>query len=439
LVQWTKSELSTGCSAGTGWAGSRTLRTWEPPQPRDVPGVATSASNSGATVTAVPFCIQIPDSVLDDLAQRLVRTRYLAGPQDWDRGTNPAYLKALCGTWQSGYDWRRQERALNDFHHFRAEIGGTGLHFLHHRGQGPDPIPLLLIHGWPDSFARFLKIIPYLTQLQDGVSFDVVVPSSPGFGFSDPPQKNMAFDFHTLLHSLMVDELGYRRFAVHGGDWGSTVTEHMARSHGASLIGIHLTDVPFFHMFQKPADPSAAEERYLKKMEAFPQKGGAYALIQSTKPASLAAGLNDSPAGLAAWLVEKFRDWSDCGGDVETRFSRDELLTHIMIYWVTQTIGSSFQPYYDMGNAGALRWISEMAKGWLGSSDVPAGFALFPKDLVPPPHEWAERFFNVRRWTEMPRGGHFGAWEEPQLLAQELRAMFGPLWQKREHAVAGAA
>jgi microsomal epoxide hydrolase len=177
-------------------------------------------------------------------------------------------------------------------------------------------------------------------------------------------------------------------------------------------------------------------------MKDFQQQEGAYALIQSTRPLSLGCGLNDSPAGLAAWLVEKFRAWSDCDGDVEQRFSRDELLTHIMIYWTTQTIDSSFFPYYDMANAGAVRWISEMVKGWLGSADVPAGFALFPKDLVTPPREWAERFFNVQRWTEMPRGGHFAAMEEPALLAQDLRAMFVPLWEaehpRRAHTAPAA-
>lgn len=228
------------------------------------------------------------------------------------------------------------------------------------------------------------------------------------------------------MHRLMTD-LGYRRFAIHGGDWGGTVAEHTARSHASSVIGIHLTDVPFFHMFQQPADPSAAESAYLKKMEAFQKTEGGYAIIQSTRPQTLAAGLNDSPAGLASWIVEKFRAWSDCDGDVERRFSRDELLTNVMIYWVTETIDSSFLPYYDLANTGALRWIAEMVKTWLGSTQVPAGFALFPKDLVTPPREWAVRFFDVRRWSEMPRGGHFAAMEEPDLLVKDIRAMFGPL------------
>jgi pimeloyl-ACP methyl ester carboxylesterase len=389
-----------------------------------------------------PFRIDVPDPVLDDLRERLAKTRFIAELQgaDWSAGTPPSYLAELCGYWQRGFDWRRQERYLNGFHHFRADIDGTGLHFIHQRGTGTDPIPLLLIHGWPDSFARFLKIIPLLTDptahgLDNAISFDVVVPSLPGFGFSDRQAKpGLTFGFHDLLHRLMTDTLGYRRFAVHGGDWGGLVTEHMARSHASSLIGIHLTDVPYIHMFQKPSDPSASEQKYLDKMTAFQQQEGAYALIQSSRPLSLATGLNDSPAGLAAWLVEKFRAWSDCDGDVETRFTRDELLTHIMIYWTTRTIDSSFFPYHDMASAGALRWISEMVKTWLGSSDVTTAFALFPKDLVPPPREWAARFFNVQRWTEMPRGGHFAALEEPALLAQDLRATFAPQWCEDTHS-----
>jgi microsomal epoxide hydrolase len=189
-------------------------------------------------------------------------------------------------------------------------------------------------------------------------------------------------------------------------------------------VAIHLTDVPFGHLFQKPSDPTAAEKKLFQDNEQWLQKEGAYALIQSSKPQSLAQGLNDSPAGLAAWLVEKFRAWSDCGGDIEARFTKDELVTQIMIYWVTESIGPSFLPYYDYANAGALTWLKEAMKKWTGSSKVPAAFASFPADISHPPREWAERFFNVQRWTAMPRGGHFGAFEEPELLAEDIRAWF---------------
>ena len=224
----------------------------------------------------------------------------------------------------------------------------------------------------------------------------------------------------------MTDVLGYERFGAHGGDWGSTITEQLARSHANSVVAIHLTDVPFGHILQKPQDLSPAEEKFFSRNEEWLQKEGAYALLQSSKPQSLAHGLNDSPSGLAAWLVEKFRAWSDCGGDIESRFTKDELLTQIMIYWATSSIGPSFLTYYDFANAGALTWIKEGMKKWVGSSSVPAAFALFPADISRPPREWAERFFNVQRWTEMPRGGHFAAMEEPELLAEDIRTWFRP-------------
>jgi pimeloyl-ACP methyl ester carboxylesterase len=227
----------------------------------------------------------------------------------------------------------------------------------------------------------------------------------------------------------MTDMLGYKKFGAHGGDWGSTVTEQVARSHPDSVVAIHLTGVPFGHLFKKPDDLSPEETKFFKRNEEWMQKEGAYALIQSTKPQSLAAGLNDSPAGLAAWIVEKFRAWSDCGGNVESRFTKDELLTHIMIYWATESIGTSFLPYYDYSNASAMTWMKEGIKNWVGSCKVPAAFALFPKDISHPPREWAERFFNVQRWTEMPQGGHFAAMEEPELLAQDIRAWFRPFRQ----------
>ena len=225
----------------------------------------------------------------------------------------------------------------------------------------------------------------------------------------------------------MTDQLGYRRFGAHGGDWGSTVTEHLARSHAASVVGIHLTDVPFLHLFEKPKDLTHREQAFVDSAEKWQKKEGAYALIQGTSPQTLAYGLNDSPTGLAAWIVEKFRAWSDCSGDIETRFTKDELLTHVTLYSPTGTIRSAFQLYYDATNAGALTWVVEMFRKWVGSTSVPTGFASFPRDISPPPREWADRFFNIERWTEMPRGGHFAAMEEPELLAEDIRAFFRPL------------
>lgn len=252
-----------------------------------------------------------------------------------------------------------------------------------------------------------------------------VVPDLPGYGFSDRPTKHgTIFHVNDLWARLMTDKLGYGRFGAHGGDWGSTVTEQLARSHPSAVVAIHLTDVPFGHIFQKPDDPSPAEKKFFDHNDKWLPKEGAYAMLQPSKPQSLAHGLNDSPAGLAAWIVEKFRAWSDCDGEIESRFTKDELLTQAMIYWATESISTSFLPYYDYANAGALTWIQECAKNWIGSSKVPAAFALFPKDISQPPRKWAERFFNVQRWTEMPRGGHFAAMEEPALLAADICAWF---------------
>ena len=380
-----------------------------------------------------PFKVDIAPRILSDLQQRLSGTRWtsqIAG-SGWDAGTDLGYLRELVGYWQHDFDWRRHERTLNEFEHFKTRVHDVGIHFIHQRGKGPAPFPLILTHGYPDSFYRFLKLIPMLTdpvahggRAED--AFDVVVPDLPGYGFSDKPAKHGAiFQVNDLWASLMTDKLGYPKFGAHGGDWGSTVTEQLARSHPGSVLAIHLTDVPFGHLLQKrPDDLSPAEKRFFEHNDTWLPTEGAYATIQSSKPQSLAHALNDSPAGLAAWMVEKFRAWSDCNGDIETRFSKDELLTQIMIYWATESIGSSFLPYYDFANAGALKWIQEGVKNWIGSSKVPAAFAIFPKDISQPPREWAQRFFNVQRWTEMPRGGHFAAMEEPAKLAEDIRAWF---------------
>ncbi|HTE44011.1 MAG TPA: epoxide hydrolase [Gemmatimonadaceae bacterium] len=381
------------------------------------------------------FVVKIPDAVLDDLRERLARTRWMdeIGDGGWEHGLSVPYLRELVDYWQHQFDWRAEEAAINRFAHFRTEIDGRNVHFIHERGRGPSPFPIILTHGFPDSFLRFAKIIPMLTDPErhggdPADAFDVVVPSLPGYGFSDAATKDgMLFHVGDLWHRLMAQELGFERFAAHGGDWGSTITEIMARDHADSVVGIHLTDVPFYHAFQKPSDSSKKEEKYLEAIATFGQNQGAYAFIQGAQPQALALGLNDSPSGLAAWLVEKFRRWSDCGGDVETCFTRNELLANIMIYWATGTINSSFAPYYDISQAGAGTWIKEKLKQWKGSSDVPAAFAMFPKDLSHPPREWAERFFNVQRWTEMPRGGHFAPLEAPELLVNDIREFFRPL------------
>ena len=370
-----------------------------------------------------PFEVSIPQEVLADLRTRLANTRWpdeISGA-GWDYGTNLGYLKELVDYWQYDFDWRERESSINRLSHFRAEVDGFGLHFVHERGEGPNPMPLLLTHGWPDSFFRFHKVIPMLTDPASyggdpADSFDVIVPSVPGYGFSDrPTSKGFASErTANLFANLMSEELGYGRFAAHGGDIGSGVTEKLAYAHADSLVGIHLTDVPYWHLFTiSQEDLSDVEQEYLRAGQRWQMEEGAYALIQGTKPQTPAYGLNDSPAGLAAWIVEKFRSWSDCDGDVEKRFTKDELLTNIMIYWSTETINSSFRFYFETDNPTAT-----------GRVEVPTGVAIFPKDIVPAPRDFAERFFAVESWTQMPRGGHFAAMEEPELLAEDIRKFF---------------
>jgi microsomal epoxide hydrolase len=388
---------------------------------------------------ARPFEIRVDDGVLADLDVRLAEARLPPeqGPTGWDAGASPAYLRDLLDHWRHHYDWRAEEARLNRFTQFRAEVRGADVHFIHERARnhagGKPPLPLILTHGFPDSFTRFLKIIPMLTdpaahggQAED--AFDVVIPSLPWCAFSHELRHSSGlFGVNDLWHALMTEVLGYERFCAHGGDWGSTITEHIARSHANSVLGIHLTDVPFWHSLKTPDDLRPVEREYVEHIQRFQQEHGAYAMIQGRKPQTLADGLNDSPIGLAAWLTEKFQRWSDCEGDLNACFTRDEMITNAMVYWVTGSIGRAFMPYFDVLNAGPPRWIAEAVKQKLGSQEVPAGFAIFAKDLSHPPRAWAERFFNVRRWTEFPRGGHFAAMERPEDLARDIREFFRPM------------
>ena len=377
-----------------------------------------------------PFKVHVPEETLTDLQERLARTRWpgeLEG-SGWDYGTNLTYIKELVDYWRHGFDWRAQEEAINSFAHFRTTVDGLGIHFIHERGKGPNPLPLVATHGWPGTFFEMSKITPLLTDPgshggDPADSFDLVVPSMPGYGYSDhPTQRGMSVHkVADLWVKLMTEGLGYRRFGAHGGDWGASVTARLGFSYPDNLIGIHLTSVSRpVYLGPGSRELSEAEQRHLDQREGWVQAEGGYAHIQGTKPQTLSYGLNDSPAGLAAWIVEKYRTWSDCGGDVERSYTKDELLTTITIYWATQTIDSSTRLYYE-----SQRDPWNMEQG--DSIRVPSGVAAFPKELSSPPREWAERSYNVQRWTEMPRGGHFAALEEPDLLVEDIRAFFRPL------------
>ena len=378
-----------------------------------------------------PFEIHVSDATLADLNRRLADTRWpdeLPGA-GWDYGSNLDYMKDLVEYWRTGFDWRKQENLLNSFRHFKADVDGLDIHFIHERGQGPDPMPLVITHGWPGSFFEMHKIIPLLADPAShggdaGDSFDVVAPSLPGFGFSGHARERGMEVSQTavLWEKLMTEGLGYDRFAAQGGDIGAGVTARLGYGHAQSMIGIHLTAVtrPTPYLGPEVRELNEAEQTLISEREQWQQAEGGYAHIQGTKPQTLAYGLNDSPAGLAAWIVEKYRTWSDCGGDVEKRFTRDELLTTVTIYWVTESISSSTRMYKE-----------NQSYNWVMGRDekiqVPTGVAAFPVEISRPPREWAERSYNIQRWTQMPRGGHFAALEEPQLLAEEIREFFRPL------------
>jgi microsomal epoxide hydrolase len=375
-----------------------------------------------------PFKIAIPQSTLNDLRERLARTRWPDEVEGagWSYGTNLDYLKSLVAYWQHEYDWRKQEATLNRYTQFRTDLDGLSFHFIHERGKGPNPLPIILTHGWPDSFYRMHKIIPMLTDPESfggnaADSFDVIVPSIPGFGFSDPVRKPGWTVKQTaeLWASLMRDVLGYQRYAAAGGDWGSPISQLLALNNPASVIGIHLTDIGFqATMNLDPSSLTPVEQEYLRaKQQSFFQEGG-YVMIQSTKPQTLAYGLSDSPVGLAAWIIEKFYGWSDIDGALERKYTKDELLTNIMIYWVTQTINSSIRFYYEESHSPSFKTGQRV--------EVPVAMALFPKD-TPAPRALAERTLRIERWTEMPRGGHFPALEEPELLVEDLRAFYRSL------------
>jgi len=371
------------------------------------------------------FKIEVNQAVLDDLRDRLQKTRWTDEPANagWNYGTNPAYLRELAAYWQNGYDWRKHEAALNALPHFKAEIDGINIHFIHVKGKGANPKPLLLTHGWPDSFYRFYKAIPMLTDPaahggNADESFDVIVPSIPGFGFSDPVALNLD-KVAGLWAKLMTEVLGYDQYVAAGGDLGSGITKSLANQFPGQVQAIHLTDVGYPTGQEDWATMSAPEQEFGRFIQQWWYSEGAYNMIQATKPQTLGYGLNDSPVGLASWILEKFNTWSDNGGNIENCFSKDELLTNIMIYWVTQTINPSIRTYLENAHAA---WSGTPSPS-MQYVEVPTGVAIFPAE-APVPVEWAKRMVNVKRFNQMPKGGHFEALEVPEAWAGELRGFF---------------
>ena len=399
-----------------------------PPDPQTAQSAEPRAGPQGTDRAAiVPFKIHVADEVLRDLKARLVLTRF---PDDlngtsWDYGTNLPYLKELITYWRNTFDWRAQERTLNQFNQFKTNIDGLDIHFIHQRSKEPHALPLVLTHGWPGSFVEFTKVIGPLTdpvkyggRAED--AFDVVALSLPGFGFSDKPRapgyspQRMAKTIATLMAHL-----GYTKYGAQGGDWGGIISRIVALDDASHVVGLHLN---FCTAGPPPGDnPNAgvpaAELQRMQARNAYMENERGYSQLQATKPETVGYALNDSPAGLAAWIVEKFHAWCDCDGNVESRFSKDELLTNITLYWATQTAASSARIYYENRVAGPVA----------GRVTVPTACALFPKEITTPPRRWVEARYNLTRWTEMPRGGHFAAMEQPDLLVGDIRAFFRDL------------
>ncbi len=375
------------------------------------------------------FKIDFPQQQLDDLYARLEKTRWPIQPKGtgWERGTEMETLQRLLDYWLKEFDWRKQEAALNRFSHYRCNIEGVNIHFIREPGKGANPMPLILTHGWPDSFVRYQKVISMLADPgshggDPNDAFEVIVPSVPGFGLSGSPEKPGINNSTVagLWHRLMTEALGFARFGAGGGDVGSSVTRYLASLHPEALAGIHLTDVGIIRILLSQQDASTLteeEQRYGKSVQAWLNTEAAYISMQGTKPWTLAYALNDSPAGLAAWIVEKFMSWSDCKGDLLGYFGADELLTNIMLYWLTETSGSSANIYYD--NLHSLPP--------LGDISVPTGVALFSADVLPPPKSWVEKHFNLVQWTEISGGGHFTAMEKPEQFVEDIRQFFRPL------------
>jgi microsomal epoxide hydrolase len=378
----------------------------------------------------LPFEIQVSDTAIEDLQRRLAATRMpdQLAQTSWEYGTDSSYLAELLSYWQNDFDWREQESELNQFDQFKTEIDGLDMHFIHQRSENPDAIPLMVVHGWPGSVAEFTKIIGPLTDpaahggnIAD--SYHVIAPSLPGFGFSEKPNQ-AGYSPEKFAHILaaLMERLGYEQYAIAGGDWGAIINRYLANNYPDRLIGLHSNMV----LANPPADEalrnnvSEAESTLREARTAYMQNEVGYQQIQRTKPQSLGYGLNDSPAGLAAWIVEKFHGWTDmpqgADGDLDNHFTKDELLTNISIYWFTETITSSARIYYESSKTPIAKPIEYIA--------VPTGAAVYPAEIYITPKSWVEAAYDLRHYTLMDKGGHFAALEQPESYINELDTFF---------------
>jgi microsomal epoxide hydrolase len=367
-----------------------------------------------------PFRLSVPERDIWDLHQRLRATRWPDEPpgEPWATGTSVAYLKSLVDYWLTSFDWRAWEAKLNGLRQFTVSIRGIDLHFIHQGTARPGAMPLLLAHGWPGSVLEFYKLIPLLDE-----KYVIVAPSLPGYTLSfKPGQPRFSVEaIADTFAELMSDVLGYRRFGVQGGDWGAFIASVMAQRYPERIAGIHLNLLAVRRDLNMLERPTPEEKAFLRQLDHFLKEETGYQWIQGTKPQTLAFALTDSPAGLAAWLVEKFRCWTDCDGDPARAISRDEMLANISLYWFTGAIGSAFWPYYARMHGP---W---PIKGG-AAIDVPTAYAEFPKEILRPPRSVAARAYaNIRAWNVMTKGGHFAALEQPSALARDIEAFFETL------------
>jgi epoxide hydrolase len=374
-----------------------------------------------------PFRIDVPQADLDDLHQRLDRTRW---PDElpgigWAQGVPPGYLGELTRYWRTSYDWREQEARLNEFPQYTTTIDGQNIHFLHVRSAEPDALPLVITHGWPGSVAEFLNVIRPLTDPRTSGgdpshAFHLVIPAIPGFGFSGPTtEPGWTTARIAQAWAELMDRLGYQRYGAQGGDWGSSISRELGIAAPDQVVGVHVNTL-FTMIPEDPAELAGlteTERRHVERRKRFQSEGLGYGMIQSTRPQTLGYGLTDSPAGQLAWIVEKFREWTDSTDRPEQAVDRDQMLTNVMLYWLTGTATSSARIYYDAARAGA--W------GAPRKLTTPTGVAVFPHDIGPAIRRFAEKDNNIVHWTEFDRGGHFAAMEVPDLLVQDVRAFFG--------------
>ena len=391
-----------------------------------VPGPLVAVQSSAAVAPVVPFRISVPDRVLQDLKARLGRTRFLdeIPGSGWVYGTDLTYMKQLVSYWRDKFNWRTQEQRLNRFPQFKTNIDGLDIHFIHQRANTANAIPLVLLHGYPDSFVTFTKVIDALVDPashggQPGEAFHVVVPSLPGYGFSGRPrQHGWGVARAAAAVTALMARLGYTRYAVQGGGLGCAVATRMALEDRAHVVGLHVNDCP---VPAPPGNPDAgvppADLQRMRAREAELVDEQAYLEMNSTKPDTSGYELVDSPIGLAAWIVDKYRAWCDCNGTPDKKFTKDDLLTNIMVYWVTETGASAGRIYRESRREVKVS----------GKVETPTAVAVFPKNMTLPPRRWMEARYNVTRWTEMPRGGHFAALEEPELFVGDVRAFFRAL------------